>query len=284
MTSVSSARGGGHSRRRAHIVELVTAQGSMRIDALADRFGVSTMTIHRDLDHLDRRGLLRKVRSGAESPPSEAYERDLQLRRTLNVAEKQAVARAGLAWAAERVDLRAVALDDSTTALHVLPLLQQVRPLTVVTNFVPAITALAAAEPAVRLHAVGGDFVPEFSSFVGSATVRALAGVHVDVVFLSVPAVARGACFHPSSEAADVKRAFLAGAELRVLLVDHTKFARRAVHRIAPLTDFDVVVVDEGLRLEDRDALRAQDVDVVVAPLEPTAAGWGDPPARGDGS
>ena len=237
--------------RRAQIAQFVRARGTARIDELADQFGVSTMTIHRDLDHLHQKGMLRKVRSGAEAPPSEVSERNIDLRRMLNLAEKQAVATAGLAWAADRVDLAAVALDDSTTALHVLPLLRPYLPLTVVTNFLPAITELS-TDPRVRLNAIGGDYVPEFSSFVGPQATRALGDMHYDVVFMSVPAVSRGMCFHPSSAAAELKRAMMAGAEIRVLLIDHTKFARRAMHRICDLADFDVVVVDAGIDDEER--------------------------------
>jgi DeoR/GlpR family transcriptional regulator of sugar metabolism len=223
-----------------------------RIDEMADRFGVSTMTIHRDLDHLDAQGVLRKVRSGAEAPPSEAFERSVELRKALNVVEKQAVARAAFAWAADRVDMQAVATDDSTTALHVLPALRSRLPMTIVTNFLPAINDLA-TDPAVRLIAIGGDYVPDFSSFVGPQAVAALRDMHYDVAFMSVPAVSRGMCFHPSGAAAELKRAFMASAELSVLLIDHTKVTRRAVHRICDLEDFDAVVVDDGI---DSEAIR----------------------------
>lgn len=249
------------------------ARGWARIDELAGQFSVSTMTIHRDLDHLHAQGMLRKVRSGAEAPPSEAFERNIELRKALNLAEKQAVATAGFAWAAEQMDLQAVALDDSTTALHVLPLLADHLPLTIVTNFLPAIDELA-SNPGVRLNAIGGDYVPEFSSFVGAQSVRALRDMHYDVLFMSVPAVSRGMCFHPSSAAAELKRAFMDSAERRVLLVDRTKFARRAIHRICALEDFDAVVVDEGVAEQDLEQLEASGVNVVVAsaPTSPELA------------
>lgn len=264
MSSVAQ-HGSSHSRRRSQIVELVKARGRARIDDLADEFGVSTMTIHRDLDHLDSQGMLRKVRSGAEAPPSEAFERNVDLRRTLNVVEKKAVANAGFAWAAERVQMQAVALDDSTTALHVLPRLLGRLPLTVVTNFLPAINQLA-ADHRVRLNAIGGDYEPHFSAFLGSQAIGAVQAVHYDVLFMSVPAVTRGHCFHPSSAAADVKRAFMSSAELRVLLVDHTKTERRAVHRICALADFDAVVVDSGLDESEVERLVDSGAHVVVAP------------------
>lgn len=269
--STQSSRAGSHSHRRSEIVEFVKVRGGARIDELADVFGVSTMTIHRDLDHLHARGMLRKVRSGAEAPPSEAFERNIDLRKSLNLAEKQAVAQAGFAWAAGRVDMQAVALDDSTTALHLLPTLLAHLPLTVVTNFLPAINELS-ADPRVRLNAIGGDFVPEFSSFVGPQSVRALRDMHYDVLFMSVPAVSRGMCYHPSSAAAELKRAFMDSAEIRVLMIDHTKLARRAIHRICDLEAFDAVVIDDGLSTEDRQRMEDSGAHLVVVPRGTTAA------------
>ncbi len=265
--STPSTRASGHAHRRSEIAEFVKTKGMARIDELADQFGVSTMTIHRDLDHLHEKGMLRKVRSGAEAPPSEAFERNIELRKALNLAEKQAVARTGFAWAAGRIDMQAVALDDSTTALHVLPTLLQHVPLTVVTNFLPAINELS-TEPRVRLNAIGGDFVPEFSSFLGPQSTRALRDMHYDVLFMSVPAVSRGMCFHPSSPAAELKRAFMESAELCVLLIDHTKVARRAIHRICDLVVFDAVVVDAGIDPEERQRLEDGGANVVIAELD----------------
>jgi DeoR/GlpR family transcriptional regulator of sugar metabolism len=259
-----SPRVSGNAHRRSEIAEFVKARGGARIDELAEQFRVSTMTIHRDLDHLDAQGMLRKVRSGAEAPSSEAFERNIDLRKALNLCEKQAVAKAGFAWAAERVDMQAIAMDDSTTALHLLPTLFGHLPLTVVTNFLPAINELS-SDPRVRLNAIGGDYVPEFSSFVGPQSVRALRDMHYDVLFMSVPAVSRGMCFHPSSAAADLKRAFMESAELRVLMIDHTKVARRAIHRVCDLVDFDVVVIDNGIGDDELRRLEDTGANVVVA-------------------
>lgn len=247
------------------------ARGGARIDELADQFRVSTMTIHRDLDHLHAQGMLRKVRSGAEAPSSEAFERNIELRKALNLTEKQAIAKAAFDWAADRVDMQAVAMDDSTTALHLLPTLFEHLPLTVVTNFLPAINDLS-SDPRVRLNVVGGDYVHEFSSFVGPLAVRALRDMHYDVLFMSVPAVSRGMCFHPSSAAADLKRAFMDSAELRVLMIDHTKVSRRAIHRICDVTDFDVVVVDDGIAAADRHTLENCGAHLVVAPRDAAPA------------
>ncbi|ARX88454.1 DeoR family transcriptional regulator [Streptomyces alboflavus] len=61
-----------------------------------------------------------------------------------------------------------------------------------------------------------------------------------------------------------VKRAMMAAATRRVLLADHTKFTRDGLYALAPLTDFDVVVVDDGLAREEVRAMRARGTEVVV--------------------
>ena len=64
-------------------------------------------------------------------------------------------------------------------------------------------------------------------------------------MFCSVSAVSPTHAFHQEQEIVLVKQAMLRSARTKVLLVDHGKLQRTALHRLAPLTDFDVVIVDE---------------------------------------
>ena len=59
-----------------------------------------------------------------------------------------------------------------------------------------------------------------------------------------------------------MKRAMLASSSLRVLYVDHSKFDRRALHRVAPLTDYDVLILDRDTP-EDRLASLPDGIRVV---------------------
>lgn len=61
--------------RRERIKGRVVDRGFVRIEQLADELGVTTMTIRRDLDYLQDRGWLRKVRGArrlSRRPPSTA--------------------------------------------------------------------------------------------------------------------------------------------------------------------------------------------------------------------
>lgn len=111
----------------------------MTVDALAAELDVSRMTVHRDLDELQKSGVLRKVRGGASAQRSATFESDLPYRMRTALAEKRAIARAAAELAGEG---DVVIIDDSTSAMEVLPHLGGRVPMTIITNFMPVMEAL----------------------------------------------------------------------------------------------------------------------------------------------
>lgn len=253
------------SRQRARqraIAADVMADGSVRIDALAEKHGISLMTAHRDLDALVARGIVRKTRGLVTALPSSLVEASDLFRRGQQHSEKAALARAACAWIEPG---HAVILDDSTTTLNLVPLITDKVPLTVITNFLPIIEDLS-GEPALTLIALGGQFHPWANSFMGHMTVAAIRDIRADIVIMSTSAITDDICFHQTQETVDTKRAMFESAAIRLLIVDHTKFERRALHALAPLTDFDHVIVDWRTRAEHVDRLKRQGIGVTVAP------------------
>ncbi len=250
--------------RQERIAELVLRQDFVAARDLAFRFDVSLMTIHRDLDELAGQGVLRKVRGGATPLPSSLFESNVRYRMTESVVEKQALARMALTLLEPG---QAVMLDDSTTTLALARLLPTLdAPLTVITNFLASMRELSQAT-AIRLIVLGGEYLPSHDSFTGIASQAMLAALRADVLFLSTTAVADGATFQPEPEVAMLKQAMMRSAARRILLIDHCKIGRVALHRLAPLRDFDLVVVDAGIDDERLRQLREAGAEVVVAPL-----------------
>jgi DeoR/GlpR family transcriptional regulator of sugar metabolism len=252
--------GGAGRERRDRVRDHVVAHGFVRIEELAEAFEVSAMTIHRDLDALQREGWLRKIRGGATAEPSAVFHGDVRHRMRAMSAEKEALAAAVLEMVRPG---DAVALDDSTTGLCVARRLGERAPVTVVTNFLAGITALAGV-PGVDLVGLGGAYYPGYDAFLGMRTLEAIQQIRADLLVMSTTAVTDGVCYHTSTETIQVKRALMSAAARRVLLVDHTKFSRRALNRLCALTDFDAVLVDSGLAETTRDALRDRDVPLRV--------------------
>lgn len=269
-----SARG-----RREQIRQRVIAEGFVHIDTLARAFDVSTMTIHRDLQQLESQGWLRKVRGGATSRPSTLFHGDVLHRSATMAAAKREITEAAGALLSPG---KSVILDESTTVLHLLGKLPTYAPLTVITNSLTVITTVA-REQGIDLIGLGGSFFPAYDAFLGMQTVDAIAALRADLLFMSTTAVTNDRCFHQSQETVQVKRAFMAAAAYKVLLVDHTKFTKVGLHELAPLTDFDLVVVDSQTSEDTVTQLRRLPVEVLVAaPLpadQPPEQATAGPPA-----
>ncbi len=253
----------GPLQRQEQVGEYVLNHGSISAKDLAGIFGVSTMTIHRDLDELEQQGVLRKVRGAAEPRPSSLFESNVRYRIRTAVEEKMAVCR----FAAQEVEPgQSVMIDDSTTTLPLARLLRGVSPLTVITNFRMAIDELSDAR-GVNLTSLGGEYLPSHDAFVGIVCEAAISSLRADVLFISTPAVSECSAMHQEQDIVRIKRAMMHSARRRVLLVDHHKLGKSALHTIAPLSDFDLVVVDSGVDDETLENLRECPVPVEVAPL-----------------
>lgn len=255
--------GTSRSERHSLIKSHVLAAGTVTVDELTANYGISVMTAHRDLEALEQDGWLVKVRGGAKVHPLARLDTSVRARLGRMTREKDAMARQALRY----INVNdVVLLDDSTSSLAVARQLPEDMNLTVVTNFLQVINDLRPRDD-IELMAVGGTYNPVYDGFFGLVAIEQLAGMHGDVLMMSTSAVHELACCHKSQETVQVKRAFMACAAKKILLVDHTKFGHRAMHRLAPVAEFDVVIVDENVDASTLTSLRKTGAEVEVASL-----------------
>lgn len=253
--------------RRQLIAETVIAEGTMRIEDLVDRFGISLMTAHRDLDELAARGLLRKTRGVVSAAPTSLIESSDAYRESRQGAEKSAIA----ALAVQQIEPgQAVFLDDSTTVSRMVPHLGTKVPLTVITNSLLMMNALKGIRD-LTLLGLGGQFHHWCNAFMGHVTTQEIRNLRADTAFISLSAITDGMVFHQSPEMVETKRAMWGSARTRILLADHTKFERRALHAMGPLDDFDMVIVDDLTPPLLIDRLRSEGIRIAVAPTDHAA-------------
>lgn len=240
--------------RQQAIMDAVSQSGRETVDALAERFGVSRMTVHRDLDELETAGLLRKVRGGATIDSSQQFMADFNVRTRQSVAEKRRLAKAAMEFV-EPGDT--VVVDDGSTAAALAEFLTAKRPLTVITNNLSVITRLT-GQVGINVIALGGEYSRKFNGFFGLLAETAIKGLRADVAFLSCSAVHGARAFHQDQEVVQCKRLKAEAATRKYLLVDHTKFGRPALHFFSNLADYDAVLTTappQGVQAETlRDA------------------------------
>lgn len=229
--------------RQRDITERIVEKGSCTAQELATEFGVSIMTIHRDLDELQRRGIVRKFHGGVTAQPSGVFEARMSHRMNSRTEEKNRIAQVALEYVEPGMS---VILDDSTTVLHMIPGLAELTPLYVATPFLEGMRRLAelGEDNDLRIIGIGGRYDPLHDSFIGSQAVDQIKEIRADALFFSTSAISATECFHQEEHIMVLKRAMIDAATKRYLLTDHTKLNKVALHRLAPLTDFDLIITD----------------------------------------
>lgn len=267
-------------KRQHDILEQIMEQGSVQVDDLAAAFGVSRMTIHRDLDVLAQEGIVRKVRGGATMEPSSWFESDFRYRSKLAQGEKAAIAAA----AAQLVEPgQVVILDDGTTAARVARHLPEQLPLTVITNNLAAIDELR-TQSDIELIALGGTYDRRFHGFFGLVAEQGMASLRADLLFLSTSSVKGLVAYHQEEAVVRTKRAMLAAADRSVLLIDHGKFERTALHQLCGLDRFETVITGGEPPEPARAALDEAGIDWRIAPPTHGEPPGGQPASREKGS
>lgn len=238
-------------QRRQQVLRHVIDSGEIRIDQLTERFGVSLMTMHRDLDDLAERRLLRKLRGKVAAYPALTMETAKRFREGLNLARKEALSAAALR---EVQPGQTVFLDDSTTLFPLVRRLAEIERLVVITNSLEEARILGESESA-EILLLGGRYT-EFDSCIGPDTTAALSRMRADIGFVSATAIAGGRLYHPVRDYAELKRAALAAANRNVLVVDSSKFGRTATYAHGDVSAYDLVITDSETPAEELAAMR----------------------------
>ena len=227
--------------------DLVSERGAVRIDELATAFGVSEMTIRRDLDELEALGVARRVRGGALALGPEPFAQ----RHRHNARAKARIAEKLLPLLPVS---GTVAFDASTTIYRLAASLENARDLVVVSNGLDTFNTLV-GKAGITASLSGGIQEPRTGSLVGPMAVRAVESYLYDVFVCSAAALDHEV---GSSEAAlaesEVKRAFSQTSRRIILAVDHSKLGTRAQARMFQLEQLDLLVTDlepEDSRLDD---------------------------------
>jgi DeoR/GlpR family transcriptional regulator of sugar metabolism len=245
------------AQRRQAILRAVRS-GTAHVTALAEEFGVSEMTVRRDLHALARDGKLERVRGGAVNVESERPFSEIAVERL------EAKDRIGRAAAALVEDGQTAMIDIGTTTLQAARHLRG-RSLTVITTNLAAYEELL-PEPRIELVLPGGVVRRNYRSLVGMFAEDTLRRLRADIAFLGTSGIdANLAVWDTTMVEVPIKRAMIAASQRTVLLADAAKFDMDAMVRVCEASELDAIVTDERLPAKRRRALGRAGVEVIVA-------------------
>ena len=225
-------------RRRDELVELANTPRGVMIDAAAELFGVSPMTIRRDLLELEAEGRVRRVRGGATAAPRA---RPFNARRAIRATAKRTIAEKALQLVPST---GTIALDASTT---VSMLASTIGPRDGLAAYTNSFESFQLLQPFDGVSAVisGGTAEPTTGSLVGPLARRSIRSVYFDIFFSSADALdSEDGTSEVSPEEAELKQAMATNASTTVVLIDSSKLQRRSVARALEVSEISMLITE----------------------------------------
>lgn len=252
--------------RKADLAAYVAAHGQVTVNQLAERFNVSIDTVRRDLDQLDREGVLIRTHGGAVSGTDiPRTDRNLDVRLRMQMEEKETIA--GLA-ADLVVDGTVIMLNGGTTTLAVARALRNHRELTIATNNL-RIPAEISPKVFRDLYVFGGAVRSISQTTTGPVSLHLTPGgpevdIRVDLALIGVGAVADSGYSTTNLGDAEMMAEMMSRAARTAILADSSKFDRRFFAQVAPLEKADYLVTDREPEPELAAALTEAGVQVIT--------------------
>jgi len=228
--------------RKAHILTVLQRDRRIVAKTLSQNLGLSEDTIRRDLRELAADGLLQRVHGGA-LPASPAVA-DVAGRWRVSPDAKLQIARIAARMVRPG---QVVILDGGTTAVQMARHLAPDLRATVVTHS-PSVAVVLAAHAGIEVELIGGRLFKHSIVSVGAVAAEAIARVRADTYFMGVTGVhAELGLTTGDAEEAAIKRALSRQAGETVVLASREKLGAASPFVVLPLSEIDVLVIENGL-------------------------------------
>nr|WP_309619147.1 DeoR family transcriptional regulator [Larsenimonas suaedae] len=244
-------------QRRRSIVEFVNAQQEASVDELARRFHTSEVTIRKDLAALEKNGLLLRRYGGAIPLPSELAEQPPRLSK-----QKQAIARAA---AATIKDHNRLIIDSGSTTAALIPLLEPLMGLVVMTNSLSIAHQLRGLEREPTLLMTGGTWDPHSESFQGQVAEGVLKAYDFDQLFIGADGIDVERGTTTFNELLGLSQVMAETAREVVVMAESDKVGRRMHNLELPWSCIDVFITDDGLSDGHLESIATHGVRVIRA-------------------
>ena len=246
--------------RRRRIRSLVEKNTQGSVTELANQFGVSAVTIRGDLAALEHMGALVRTHGGA-LPRGDNDELPIDVKQTLNRAEKVRIARAAIELIHGG---ETIILDSGTTTAEIAKQIRTLKipSINVITNALN-IAVLLANSPHVNVIMPGGVLRQKSWSLSGPQAEHALSALQADVLFLGVDSLdPEIGLMTPYLLEAQLNAQMIRIARKVVAVTDSSKLSRRSLSVIAPVEQVDLLITDSAADMKCIDAIKARGVEV----------------------
>jgi DeoR family transcriptional regulator of aga operon len=259
-TAAGKAAGLAMPERRRRIRDLIQANTQGSVVELAERFSVSAVTIRGDLAALEHQGAVVRTHGGA-LPRGDSDELPIDVKQTLNRAEKVRIAAAALELIRGG---ETIILDSGTTTAEIAKQIRTLKipSINVITNALN-IAVLLANAPHVNVIMPGGVLRQKSWSLSGPQAEQGLSTLQADILFLGVDSLdPEIGLMTPYLLEAQLNAQMIRIARQVVAVTDSSKLLRRSLSVISPVDQVDLLITDKAADAKCIEAIRAKGVEV----------------------
>ncbi len=249
-------------KRRAELTGILSSQRNVSTAQLAGRFGVSEMTIRRDLKELQNSGVALPCYGGAMAAKRISFEFAFDKRHQANIAQKR---RIGLAGAGKISDGQIVFLDTGTTTLEIARALSRMNiRCTVITGSL-VITSELWGKENIQLQLLGGQVRQKNPDLIGPYSEIMLDRFAADVAFLGSDGIdpVRGS-FAGDLDTARIAEKMAFNASKVIVVADSSKLPRTGLARYLQIKNMDELITDKKANPAAVRKLRSQMVKITL--------------------
>jgi len=257
-------------RRYKEIVDVLRRDGKASIRKLSELLEASEMTVRRDLDVLQQNGVVSRYHGGAtlcqDCAVTENYRYLFDSEMSQNTLLKQAV---GEKAASLIGDGETIAFDIGTTTPFVARNVSPAVSITAICHTYECLHELY-SNKRVNIMLPGGQLNRETNVFYSQDGNAYLKRLRSDKAFVSPGGIDMRlglTCYNGAD--AEIKRILMHSTKEVILVADSTKMGEVWPTHFADFTDFKKIVIDWGIREEDRSRFADLGIEVIIAEPRP---------------
>lgn len=248
--------------RKQKILAELKVNGNVGIPDLSKLFGVSDMTIRRDLVKLSEQGLVTLERGGAVLNSGSLFEYTIPLKQKEHMAEKALIAEKSMEYVREG---NSIYLDAGTTAAEIAKRLRSQRNIIVITHSLLAANFLSGS-PEIKIIMCPGEYRERSMAFMGPLTTEFISKFKIDTFFLGTEGIdLKNGLTLPDIADGSIKWELVKNAEKVICVADHSKFDKSFLYKVCPLNDIDMIITDDSLPGNTAEQYQQQDIRLILA-------------------
>ncbi|BAQ10230.1 transcriptional regulator, deor family protein [Bacillus sp. OxB-1] len=250
--------------RKKVIIETLERDEKVQVRELANELEVSGETIRRDLDRLEKEGVLKKVYGGAVKEKS-SRELPFDLKTDIMTNEKQAICKA----AADLVeDGDSIIIGHGTTPVGIVRYLANKKNVTVITPSIPVLLSTMEYFEG-KVIFIGGEYEANQKFTSGPLSASVLGQLKANKSFVAAGGLSiNDGMSDYDLQGAGSSRQMMSRADEAIILADHTKFGKTTFAHICSLTDISMIITDEHCSEEWQNVLRDNEIELIIANVE----------------